>query len=218
LDNKSTLPGWVPKPYIWLDYDRFKAAGAIAVIDQKVRENGGSPRTETIQDRAARMTRLLIAQKERKDFLVSEAGIQAANDEVKSLIEKLRAVKLVIEDSTAGIYLGYDDKPSQPMFQLCFGDLCLIINNKSPFRIEYRNMQRVTTGYVFIALYLKSGHHDINYNETILEEVNVIFERTTTGANGWCNQDSQEDFQTSDELIDVWAKKFIQQIEEMKEN
>ncbi len=38
LDPKSSLPTWIPKTYIWLDFERYKGEGAAAVIEHKVKE------------------------------------------------------------------------------------------------------------------------------------------------------------------------------------
>ena len=97
LDAKSSLPTWIANPYIWLDFEKFKAEGAIAVIDQKVRTEGGESRPETLEDRAKRFSRLQDAVKEKNDFLKSGQHFSEADREVESIISMLKDGKEKIE-------------------------------------------------------------------------------------------------------------------------
>ena len=57
LDEKATVPRWLPKTQLWLGLNRWGMAGAASVIDARVQELGGQSREETVQGRAARLAR-----------------------------------------------------------------------------------------------------------------------------------------------------------------
>jgi hypothetical protein len=97
LDDTRELPMWVPKTRIWFDLARWGASGAAAVIEQKAREQGSTPHTETVQDRAARLQRAMDYESKRPSFLASVEGINAANNEGRKLSDELQS--LVTEDS-----------------------------------------------------------------------------------------------------------------------
>lgn len=89
LDTPATVPEWLPKAQIWVDLNRWGTKGAATIIEERVREQGGSPQKETVQERAVRLKRQLASEKERKDFLNSEPGLQAALSELDKIAVEL---------------------------------------------------------------------------------------------------------------------------------
>jgi len=137
LDINSKLPTWIPKTYILLDYQRFKVDGAIAIIEQKIKEAGGQVRPETIEDRADRMKRLRIAQKDREVFLSSHEAIIAANQEMYNIIEKLKKIKPVIEDPSTYLVLSTSERSDRPlMYEFGFDGYFLCFNNRRLFQYD----------------------------------------------------------------------------------
>lgn len=211
LDVKSNLPTWIPKTYIWLDYERFKTEGAIAVIEQKVKENNGTLRIETIEDRVERLKRLRNAEKKRTDYLNSREAILAAKQEVSSIIERLKGIKTSIEDPNTGFYLGTFDRSSNPpMYEFGFHNYYLCFNNSSAFD------QGIEYGELRVTLYEKEGHHGINYQEKIINQVRLKFDQDLIGNNGWSEIETSKSFLTSEQLVDKWVKAFISGIEKRK--
>ncbi len=218
LDNNSTLPSWIPKTYIWLDYERYKTEGAIAVIEQKVKEAGGQARQETIGDRAERLKRLRTAEKAREEFLKSQDAITAANQEILSLLDKFKKTKQLIEDPSTHLHLASSERPNPPMYELGHDGYFLCFNNSSPFGFHIYAGSLTATGTLRVTLYEKSGHYPFDYKENIHKKVELKFDRDLIGNNGWSDYDSGKNFLTTDELLDKWVKKFIDDIGKRKKN
>jgi hypothetical protein len=91
LDD-SESPAWFPSTRIWVDFNRFGAAGAASVIQERVKEGGGAVRAETPQDNAARLERERTAETRRIGFLKSEEGVAAANQAFEQLLQRLERI------------------------------------------------------------------------------------------------------------------------------
>ena len=101
LDTPSKVPKWLPKTRLWLGLDRWGVEGAASVVEARVQEAGGLAHEETVEERAARLGREIDAEQERKDFLNSENGVEAAKEEVARLFGELeRSVKHVSTGKT----------------------------------------------------------------------------------------------------------------------
>jgi hypothetical protein len=98
LDKTSSLPEWLPKTQIWFGFDRWGIEGAASVIEARVQEAGGKPREETAEDRVARISKEIEAEKERKAFLDSYDGVKAANEEVSNIFSELEKVVAGVPD------------------------------------------------------------------------------------------------------------------------
>ncbi len=85
--DSTPLPKWVPSNRIWIGLDRWGLQGAASVIEARITEAGGEPRTETAFDQAVRMARQAGRQEERASFLHSERGVAAAEAEVSRLLD-----------------------------------------------------------------------------------------------------------------------------------
>ena len=212
LDTNSSLPTWIPRTYIWLDYQRFKTEGAIAVIDQKVKETGGTSRQETIAEAAERLKRSRKAEKERELFLKSQEAVTVANRELRIIIEKLKVLKPIIEETETCLDLATSERTNLPMYEFGFGGYYLCFNNSSPFEYNIEN------GVLKVTLYEKSGHQHIDYKEQVYKQTTLRFDRDLIGNNGWSDHKTGKTFLTTDELIDKWVKQFISDIGKRKKN
>jgi hypothetical protein len=203
LDTTSILPKWIPRTYIWLDYVRFKSEGAAAIIEQKVSEQGGESRPETIEDRANRLKRLRLAEGEQEKFLGSKEAIQVANDEVKIIIEKLQKAKKDIEDPATHLNLATGHKDNE-LYEFGYNGYYLC------FSYKYSCLK--------VTLHEKMGHHGVNYKENVTKKNTYRFDRDLIGTNGWCDFETGKKFIRTDDLINIWVKKFIDDIERRKKN
>lgn len=79
LEKSPAVPQWLPKTQIWIGLDRWGVKGAAIAIESRVQEAGGSPREEILEVRAARLSREITKEKERKAFLNSEKGRSSCN-------------------------------------------------------------------------------------------------------------------------------------------
>ena len=83
----GTAPEWLPVTQIWLGWERFGSAAALAVIERKVTESGGSIRELGPVEHAELVAQRRTAAAATEAFLHSTAGVKAARDEVTSLLE-----------------------------------------------------------------------------------------------------------------------------------
>jgi len=210
LDTASTLPTWIPRTYIWLDYERFKPEGASAIIEQKVKEHGGQAKPETIEDKANRLKRQRSTENEREKFLNSQEAILTAIAEVKIIMTKLQQAKKDIEDPATHLYLGTGQR-NEEMYEFGYNGYYLCFNLSSPFIYGLDGRLRVT-------LYEKKGHQGINYEENVSKQMSFKFDRDLLGNNGWSDFETDKNFIQTDELIDKWVKKFIDEIGRRKKN
>jgi hypothetical protein len=79
LEPENPTPRWLPQTRIWVNWTRLGVAGAIAIIEERVRRAGVAVREETAEENAARFEREVCADRERGAFLSSPAGVQAAD-------------------------------------------------------------------------------------------------------------------------------------------
>lgn len=80
LDEKPSVPKWLPRTQLWVGLARWGIPGAASVIDARFQELGGEPKSETLEHRAARIERALNYEKRREQFLGSDAGVRTANE------------------------------------------------------------------------------------------------------------------------------------------
>jgi hypothetical protein len=210
LDPSSTVPSWIPKTNLWLDYQRFKTEGAIAVIEYKVKEQGGTSRQETIAEAAERLKRLRKVEKERDLFLKSQEAVTAANRELRTIIEKLKELKPIIEDPETFLDLASSERTNVPMYEFGFNGYYLCFNSVYPIQHDIAN------GTLKVTIYEKRGHEKTDYKEYIHKQSTLSFDRDLIGNNGWSEYNTGNNFLTTDELIDKWVKQFITDIGKRK--
>jgi hypothetical protein len=210
MDTNSTLPTWIPRTYIWLDYQRFKTEGAIAVIEHKVKEQGGTSRQETIAEAAERLKRLRKAEKERELFLKSQEAVTQANRELRTIIEKLKVLKPIIEDPENFLDLATSERTNLPMYEFGFNGYYLCFNSVYPIQHD------IAKGTLKVTIYEKRGHEQTDYKEYIHKQSIFRFDRDLIGNNGWSEHNRGNDFLTTDELVDKWVKQFITDIGKRK--
>jgi len=92
LDKASSSPEWLPITKIWVGIDRWGIEGAASVIEARVEEAGGEPKEETTESRVARIRKEIGAEKEKKSFLNSFEGLNAAKEEISNLFAELEKV------------------------------------------------------------------------------------------------------------------------------
>lgn len=208
LDTKSSLPTWIPSPYIWLDYERFKAEGAIAIIDQKIQNNGGESRLETIEDKAKRFNRLRNAAKVRSDFLKSGKGFAEADSEVESIFTMVKESKSEVENNNSPLKFSTNEGPT-PFYEFGHNNYWLLfVWRRSYFELHERHLE------VFIYEKIKRSHLGLSDKETTFEQAKYHYDRDLTQTNVWINGSKH----TSKELVYLWLTKFIEYLSKREGN
>lgn len=107
------VPSWVPKPYVYMDFDRYGLEATAAVIDHKVRQAGAEPRQETARERSDRLLRLAEAEQSREVFLSSKYGVEAAQSELKSLFALLESETEAMSNATPKRSIQFERSPHE---------------------------------------------------------------------------------------------------------
>ena len=102
-DRQPSAPPWFPKPRIWFDFGRWGAEGAAPVIEQRVKDAGGSPYPPTPEGMIAERAHIRATEAERQRALL-EHGLQWAEEEAKALLDRFGR----LEDRSAGFHVGRD--------------------------------------------------------------------------------------------------------------
>jgi hypothetical protein len=100
LDKNPQLPKWLPKTQMWANLERYGVEGAVNIIETKVQQVGGIVREESVEEHAIRLKREMEAEQERKHFLASENGVNAANKEVENILEAMISLINKVEEKT----------------------------------------------------------------------------------------------------------------------
>lgn len=95
----KTVPSWLPRTQLWFGLDRFGLKGAAAVIEARIQEKGGEPKTESIGDRAARLQRALQLTEAQEAFFRSETGVKEAEAALARLVSAIETSVTSIKSS-----------------------------------------------------------------------------------------------------------------------
>lgn len=114
IEEKPTLPQYVPKTRLWIGLKRVGIDGAATVIDARIQEFGGEPRVLTLEDRAARAQRAADFKVFRGQYLQSKEGVQAVDSSYETVRTTLHTRGLAIK--AAAPYLNLDPKGAHRIF------------------------------------------------------------------------------------------------------
>jgi hypothetical protein len=101
--NPAAIPKWLPKARLHYGLERFGIKGIAAVVVRLIEEQGGSPRVESIADRAARFERASNFQREKERFGKSYDGAQSFQDESDTLLVELAKKFTVLKGQTPSL-------------------------------------------------------------------------------------------------------------------
>ena len=111
LDEKQTVPKYLPKTQLWINALRFGAKSAASVIEARLSELGIQTHVESAVDRAARLHRAMEFEGKRKAFASSMEGVKSSNASFDAIEKALRAK--IEEIEAAGISLKFEMKRHQ---------------------------------------------------------------------------------------------------------
>lgn len=111
LDEKQTVPKYVPKTQLWINALRFGAKSAASVIEARLSELGIQTHVENAVDRAARLQRAMEFEGKQKAFASSMEGVNSSNASFNEIEKSLRAK--IAEIEAAGISLRFEMKRHQ---------------------------------------------------------------------------------------------------------
>ena len=207
LEKPKSLPNWFPKTHIWLDLERYGTKGAAAVIEARVREAGSAARAESVIERAARLSRQLDAETNRKQFLTSPEGSEAALHEVETLLGVVETLANQCEGFAFSIHCG------DQHVEVCAKKRETILVEWSqpyPLSLEGSGLSvQLWQGTPFRRGRVKEKPH-------ILSEERYSFDRETTGALGWRSAPGDKPFLTSQQLGEKCLEKLMDYVHKQR--
>ena len=207
LDKTSKLPAWIPKTYIWFDFERWKSDGLAPVIEQKVKETGGQIRPESIEDKANRFKRLRAAVREREKFFYSGNVIQESDDEVKKIILLMKESKTKLEDPESYFNSSASERREE-MYEFGHDSYYLCFNWHNGF-YEIKDRKLVVT------VYEKLGHIGINERENRFKQIEYKYDRDLNCNNIWKAGNKSY---SSEELVKDWISTFLETLAQREKN
>jgi hypothetical protein len=209
LDKDAQMPKWLPKNRIYFNFDRWGIKGLASVIEARVEELGGQCRPESVTDRAERLKRERLAEQLRETFLNSHELRGIANFEMIAIIDKLKKYKTQIEDPSTKLHLATSEKPNEE-YEFSTKGFTLSFKWSGLYTQDIRN------AYLKVNIHVKSGDIGFNYKETIIKVKEYKIDRDLIGNIGWCDYHTGKNFILTNELIDNWVKKFMEDLSKYK--
>jgi len=131
LDDKPTVPKWLPKSQLWVGLGRWGLTGAASVIDARFQELGGTPVQESIEHRAARLEKAVNFENFRKKYLSSDDGVRKAAAAFELLTSEVERRLPALKESAPS--LGIEMKRTQNVFVLLGSGPALRVNWRARF-------------------------------------------------------------------------------------
>jgi hypothetical protein len=207
LDKNCALPRWIPKTYIWFDFERWKSEGLAPVIEQKVKEAGGRVRPESIEDKANRFKRLRDAVRERKRFFYAGDAIQESDNEVKKIIRLMKEAKGALEDPGSSFLFDFSERKEE-MYEFGNNSIYLCFNwHNGSYEIKDRNL--------YVTVYERLGHWRINQSDRQYKQVVYKFGRDLNSNNIWAVGGKSY---SSEELVNDWLSYFLEILSQKEKN
>jgi hypothetical protein len=192
------LPKWVPKNRLWVGLERWGVKAAAAVIEARVQEKGGALHVESTVERAQRIKREMDSETERRKFLDSISGVQAAKAEVLQLFDALGRDAASIEEKTGWAIEVRRDK-EQRWIELYGGSGCVAVDWK-PRRGNTLDKAFLEVGVWDVAPPRLSRRYFGGEEPPNRLSERYTFDRTYQGSFGWRGE--ADEFISSDQLAD----------------
>lgn len=198
-------PVWLPKTKIWLGFERFGVAGTVAVIEARVREQGGEATPETARSRAERLGRLSAARTEREQFLDSPRGVAAAKAELAQLRDYIKGEIGAMNKLDGGSDIVFDQREHDTVFAVSTDGSAVTFG----WSQQYSNTLRGSGLLVqeFDHAYRVGGLAP-RRREPAGREV-WLFSRTLDGAPAWHEKSSPDRLLSSHMMAEHFLKRFL---------
>jgi hypothetical protein len=204
-------PVWAPRANVWLDLDRYGLEGAAAVIEQKVRELGGQPRSESAREREERLQRQADAERERDAFLSSEEGVEAAQRELAAMFAAFKSETDAMRWSKTPPDIYAECRQRQCAMRTSSAGLAVL------WQLSYGNS--LHRSELRARVYSRPVHLDGQYRggekDPVAEEV-FSFTRTLDGRLGWVSRDQLGRVWSTDQFVQQLLKRLLDYSHEVR--
>ncbi|WP_322414432.1 hypothetical protein [Mesorhizobium huakuii] len=102
-EPKPSTPAWLPPTRLYVGFERWGLEGAAAVIEQRVLDEDGTSRPETVMESAARLKRATELKIAQQQFERSHEGTAKANAAYEEFSEALKAGTEVVRSSGVNV-------------------------------------------------------------------------------------------------------------------
>jgi len=216
LDEKSTMPKWLPKNRIYYNFERWGKKGLAPVIEARIQEAGGLGRPDTLEDQASRMKRRDLNLKDKRIFLYSHEACDNAQEEFNLLYSLLDEKTKSLEDPEINLYFSYEMQEKELFVVACEGYRLYFTwryaysnsLTNSGLSVGLNSIPEQLRGDIFQASIREKG------TEVKNDLMNFDFNPITKGT-GWTIKDKDE-FITSERLMEKWLKLFMEKVSEKR--
>jgi len=210
LENKSEVPKYLPKSQIWVDYQRWGLQGAASIIDQRIKDAGGELRKETIEDRVERFKRFKKANLDRTFYLNSQEAIKDSHNELDKILLTAKGLPQKLQDEASRLYFATNTDPKR-FFELGYEGMFLLFKRPATGVVNF-----LAENVLSVIIYQKTGELHVDYNETVIRKAEYQFDQSLIGEIGWVEKSKGKDFINSDQIIEVWVKNYLDELEKRK--
>ena len=221
IDQNSKMPKWLPKNRIYYNFDRWGIEGLAPVIESKIQEWGGQSAAETLESQAEKITRVLLRKQERLNYLNSNEAYREAQLEFNKLYELLDEKTKALEDPTKQLNFGYDKRtPLRKFIVRCE-------NYSAHFSWSYGYTNSLSNSGLQVSLtfydstnrdmYIQRQIHGSGAGEKAIAKQEYHFDvNILTSEKGWTKKDKPDEFYSSEKIMNVWLKLFLEKVNKAK--
>ena len=179
LEENVKLPRWLPKTQIWHNYNRWGIESTASRIEDKIQQEGGIEKVESISDKAARIDREIDFKKKKESFLNSAEGVQAAHQEFAILFDEIDKIVKDITDNNQHFNIGFDRDRGGRQITLKYHAYSLIVAWNGNV------INELSTSFLNIGLWKRLSRFDPYEKNEKLFEHKVKFDLFTSNDYGW---------------------------------
>jgi hypothetical protein len=199
--DKAPFPKWIPKTYLYVNFNDKGINGTSAIIEYKVSELGGKASTESLEDFADRVKRDIENEEFRRKFLNSSDALSAAykdvavifsqiNEKIDPILQKFGLRRIEKKTSREHLDIGSDG-------------IRLRLDWYAPFS------NAIDKSYLRLRI-LKEAEH---WTDGRLEDVvdcKYLFSMNLIREIGWI--DSSNNFYRAGEMVNLSIKAYLEQL------
>lgn len=202
LDGRAPL--WLPRPQLWLGWERFGIEAAIAVIERKITESGGDIRAQSAVDLALLKGERQRQDEERTRFLHSEGGVGLAKTELARFFD-------LISEKVARIRSG---APALGISIRRFDAEALAITSPGyAVSLAWSRQYSNTLQYSSLVVKERAGPYverQIRGAPVITRDVHVTFTTDDRGAPAWVHDDEPQRLYSTEALSERYISVVVE--------
>jgi hypothetical protein len=199
-EKEITLPPWFPKYRLWYLLERYGIEGAASVIEARIQENEGIIKEENAEEKAKRLQRKIIFKEQKRKFLHSKNGVEAANKELKTLFSIIDDISIKLTDTESNLLFTVHKSDNR----------CNCFNQDFSIQIEWYGQYWNSLSDSHLQVELTKPMRQPN-NPIIYSKYKFQFDINMADNYGWSSEDNK--FFSSESLANHLFKILLDKIE-----